>query len=81
MSLTIAEISGIRIDGWPPQQGFYESLDGGFPLVIFNEDMDTAVVLSPATTFMSVTSDSFKDEQTNETAITFGPMGSIDEVR
>ena len=35
-------------------------LDGGFPSVIFDEVMDTAVVLSPATTFMSAMVDSFK---------------------
>ena len=74
------EISGIRIDGWPPQQGIYENLDGGFPLVIFNQDMDTAVVLSPATTFMSSASNSFQDDQTSETTLTFGPMSSINEV-
>ena len=42
--------------------------------------MDTAVVLAPATTFMSATLNSFKDPQTNDTALTFGPMSSIDEV-
>lgn len=41
----------MAIDQWPPVNGsgIYQNLDGGFPLVIFNEAMDTAVVLSPAT--------------------------------
>ena len=49
-------------------------------MVIFNEAMDTAVVLSPATTFMSATQSSFKDPQTGSTTLTFGPMSSIDKV-
>ena len=78
--LHYTEISETAVDEWPPQEGIYENLDGGFPLVIFNEAMDTAVVLSPATTFMSATQSSFKDQQTGVTALTFGPMSSIDEV-
>ena len=49
-------------------------------MVIFNEAMDTALVLSPATTFMSATQSSFKDPQTGNTTLTFGPMSSIDKV-
>ena len=74
------EIHGIAIDGWPPKKGIYQSLDGGFPMTIFNEAMDITVVLSPATTFMSATVNSVEDDQTNETSVTFGPMSSIDEV-
>ena len=70
----------IEIAEWTPKKGVYGSVDGGFPLVVFNEDMDAALVLSPATTFMSATQYSFQDKQTNETVITFGPMSSIDEV-
>ena len=57
-------------------------MDGGFPLVVFNSAMDTALVLSPATNFMSANQYSFKDDQTGEfqTVLTFGPMSSIDEV-
>ena len=55
-------------------------LDGGFPSVIFDEVMDTAVVLSPATTFMSAMVDSFKDELAGDMTITFGSMSSINEV-
>ena len=43
---------------------------GGFPLVIFNEAMDTAVVLSPATSFMSAMVHCFKDELTGDMTIT-----------
>lgn len=77
---TSIEISQTAIDQWPPIKGIYQNLDGGFPLVIYNQAMDTAVVLSPATTFMSSTLNSFKDPQTNDTTLTFGPMSSIDEV-
>lgn len=68
------------IKQWTSQTEVYGDLDGGFPLVIFNEAMTTALVLSPATTFMSATQHSFKDEQTGETMLTFGPMTSIEEV-
>lgn len=74
------EISRTAIDQWPPLKGIYQNLDGGFPLAIYNQAMDTTVVLSPATTFMSSTLNSFKDPQTNDTSLTFGPMSSIDEV-
>ena len=70
----------IEIAEWTAEKGVYGKVDGGFPLVVFNADMDTAMVLSPATTFMSATQYSFKDENTNNTVITFGPMSSIDEV-
>ena len=71
----------IKIGKWSSTLGdVYGNVDGGFPLVVFNADMDTALVLSPATTFMSATQYSFKDEQTNETVMTFGPMSSIDKV-
>ena len=36
--------------------------------------------LSPASTFMSANQYSFKDVQTGETVLIFGPMSSIDEV-
>ena len=42
--------------------------------------MDTALVLSPATTFMSATQYSFKDLQTGDMTLTFGPMSSVEEV-
>ena len=42
--------------------------------------MDTALVLSPATTFMSATQYNYQDSQTKERIITFGPMSSINEV-
>ena len=70
----------IEIAEWSPEKGVYGKVDGGFPLVVFNADMDTALVLSPATTFMSATQYSFQDNQTNETIVTFGPMSSINEV-
>ena len=70
----------IEIAEWTPDKGVYGNVDGGFPLVVFNADMDAALVLSPATTFMSATQYSFKDNQTNNTVITFGPMSTIYEV-
>ena len=79
-NIIIIVTDSIKIAEWSPDQGVYGKVDGGFPLVVFNADMDAALVLSPATTFMSATQNSFKDEQTNETVITFGPMSSIDEV-
>ena len=71
----------IKIGKWSSGLGdVYGNVDGGFPLVVFNADMDAAMVLSPATTFMSATQYSFKDDITNDTVVTFGPMSSIDEV-
>jgi hypothetical protein len=74
------EIRETKIEKWSSQTEVYGDLDGGFPLVIFNEGMDTALVLSPATTFMSATQYSFKDPQTGDMTLTFGPMSSIEEV-
>ena len=71
----------IKIGKWSSNPGdIYGNVDGGFPLVVFNSTMDTALVLSPATTSMSVNQYSFKDDQTGETLLTFGPMSSIDQV-
>lgn len=74
------EIRETKIEKWSSQTEVYGDLDGGFPLVIFNEAMDTALVLSPATTFMSATQYSFKDPRTGDMTLTFGPMSSIEEV-
>jgi hypothetical protein len=71
----------IKIGKWSSDPGdIYGNVDGGFPLAVFNSAMDTALVLSPATTFMSANQYSFKDDQTGETLLTFGPMSSIDQV-
>ena len=70
----------IEIAEWTPDKGVYGKVDGGFPLVVFNSAMDTALVLSPASTFMSATQYNYKDNQTKDTIITFGPMSSIDQV-
>lgn len=58
----------------------YGSYSGGFPLVVFDDTMDTALVLSPASTFMSATQTSFKNNMTGENTLTFGPMSSIEQV-
>ena len=71
----------IKIGKWSSTpEDIYGNVDGGFPLVVFNSAMDTALMLSPASTFMSANQYSFKDDQTGETVLTFGPMSSIDEV-
>ena len=66
------EIQATEIERGSSQTQVYGGLDGGFPLVIFSEAMDTALVLSPATTFMSATQYSFKDPQTGNMNLTFG---------
>ena len=71
----------IKIGKWSSTpEDIYGNVDGEFPLVVFNSAMDTALVLSPASTFISANQYSFKDVQTGETVLTFGPMSSIDEV-
>ena len=70
----------IEIAEWTPKKGVYGKIDGGFPLVLFNASMNAALVLSPATTFMSATQYSYQDDQTNDTVIAFGPMSSINKV-
>ena len=79
--MNVTEIKETMIEKWSAQTQVYGDLDGGFPLVIFNEAMDTAMVLSPATTFMSATQYSFKDPQTGDMVLTFGPMSSVEEVK
>ena len=58
----------------------YGNLDGGLPLVVFDSSMEAAVVLSPLNSFMAATQTSFTNQATNETAITLGPLSSIDTV-
>lgn len=75
-----SDIKEAIVEKWTSRALVYASMDGGFPLVIFNEAMDTAVVLSPATTFMSAMQYNFDDPQSGDRILTFGPMRTIDEV-
>ncbi len=70
----------MKFGRWSSSEAVYSDLDGGFPLVVFDSDMETAVVLSPLNTFMAASQTSFTNQKTNETAITLGPLSTIDTV-
>ena len=76
-----AEVGNFVIDEWAPGKVFGGQIDGGYPLAVFDSTMSLASVLSPLNTFMSANQYSFKDNQSGDTLITFGPMSSIDTVR
>ena len=78
-SFTVAAF--IKIDKWSANTPVYGDFDGGFPLVVFDSAVENAVVLSPASDFMSANQATFKDDKTNESMLSFGPLSSITEVR
>lgn len=65
---------------WSSAEGVYGSIDGGFPLAVFDSEMKNAVVLSPLSTFMSAAQTTIKSETTKDSFLTFGPLSSIDTV-
>ncbi len=73
--------SNARFGKWSKTEKVYGDVDGGFPLVVFDSKMMSAVVLSPLTSFMSAIQTSFTSEKTGDTMLTFGPFSTITEVR
>ena len=71
----------MKIDKWSPDTPVYGDIDGGFPLVVFDSEMENAVVMAPATDFMSANQATFTDPVTGEKTLAFGPLSSITEVR
>ena len=74
------EAANVRFGKWSQTEKIYSDMDGGFPLVVFNSTMKTAVVLSPLTSFMASLQTSFTDDSTNDTMLTFGPLNTFEEV-
>ena len=70
----------IKIDKWSPDVPIYSDIDGGFPLVVYDSAMENAVVMAPASDFMSANQATFTDNRTGEKTLTFGPLSSITEV-
>jgi hypothetical protein len=73
--------SSLKFGKWSKGEKVYGDFDGGFPLVVFDSNMTSAVVLSPLNSFMSVTQTSFPSERNNDTILTFGPFGTLEQVR
>ncbi len=48
--------------------------------MVFDSVVEMAVVLSPLNSFMAASQTSFTDKKNNETAITLGPLSSVDTV-
>ena len=71
----------MKIDKWSPDIPVYGDIDGGFPLVVFDSEMENAVVMAPDADFMSANQATFTDPATGEKTLTFGPLSSITEVR
>ena len=70
----------MKIDKWSADTPVYGDIDGGFPLVVFDKVMENAVVMAPATDFMSANQATFTNNSTSEKTLTFGPLSSITEV-
>ena len=70
----------IKVDKWATNTAIYGDIDGGFPLVVFDSEMENAVVLSPSSDFMSANQATFMNDKTGEKTLTFGPLSSITEV-
>jgi hypothetical protein len=70
----------MKIDKWSPDTPVYGDIDGGFPLVVFDSEMENAVVMAPATDFMSANQATFTDPVTGEKTLAFGPLSSITEL-
>ena len=71
----------MKINKWSPDIPVYGDIDGGFPLVVYDSDMENAVVMSPAgPDFMSANQATFTDSKTGEKMVAFGPLSSITEV-
>ena len=71
----------MKLGKWSADTSIYGDIDGGFPLVVFDSEMENAVVLSPAGDFMAANQATFKNDKTGEKTLTFGPLSSITEVR
>ena len=72
--------AGTKYGKWAAGEKVYGGLDGGFPLAVFDANMDAAVVLSPFNSFMSATQASFASEKGNDTNVAFGPLPSVKNV-
>ena len=69
----------MKFGKWTESEKVYGELDGGFPLVVFDSKMETAVVLSPMNTFMTALQTSITSKKTNDTMLTFGPLSTLVE--
>jgi hypothetical protein len=70
----------MKIGRWSPDIPVYSGIDGGFPLVVFDSAMENAVVMAPASDFMSANQATFTDDATGDKTLTFGPLSSITEL-
>ena len=70
----------MKIDRWSPDVPIYSNIDGGFPLVVYDSVMENAVVMAPASDFMSANQATFNNTTTGEKTLAFGPLSSITEV-
>ncbi len=70
----------LKYGKWSPSSSIYGDIDGGFPLVVYDSQMENTVVLSPANLFMSASQNTFKDDKTGESVLTFGPISMVDKV-
>ena len=70
----------MKIGRWSPDVPVYGDIDGGFPLVVYDSVMENAVVMAPASDFMSANQATFTNKATGEKTLTFGLLSSITEV-
>ena len=58
----------------------YSNIDGGFPLIIFDKNMDKTLVISPLDTFMSATQAAFTPNGYKRPIFGFGIVPEVDSV-
>ena len=70
----------LKFGKWSSTEDVYGTVQGGFPLVVFDSDMKVAVVLSPFNTFTSANQATFLSAEDQQNLVSFGPLASINNV-
>ena len=70
----------LSADKWSSSVPVYGKADGGLPLVIFDEDLENTVVISPLTNFIEASQGTWNPKSAKAPAIGIGLVGSVDSV-
>ena len=70
----------LAADKWSSNVPVYGKADGGLPLVIFDQDLENTVVISPLTNFIEASQGSWNPKSANVPALGIGLIGSVDSV-
>lgn len=73
------QVSTTNVQKWPDHK-LYSGLDGGFPVVFFDKEMENTIVMSPRNTFMSSVQATWNPKTIRTAVVGFGLLGSVKEV-